>query len=218
MIGRIRLAVVDDHPLMRRGIELTLDHEADFEVVEGGSCADDAVRIARDLAPNLMLIDVNMPGGGLAATREICAKHPAVQILILTVSEEHDNAAAALEAGARGYILKGISGPEFVRTIRTVVAGETYVTPSFAARLLSLSARKNRADAAEPALKNPLSAREQQVLVELSLGLTNKEIAKNLALTEQTIKHYISGVLQKFKVRNRVEAVLSYKRLKNGGA
>ena len=213
MGDKIRLAVIDDHPLMRQGIEQTLGGESDFEVLEGGSSAEDALRIANQETPHIMLLDVNMPGGGLAAARQIGAVQPKVRTLMLTVSELHDHVAEALEAGVRGYILKGISGSDFVRTIRTVVAGETYITPDFAARLLSLSNAKKKVDLDDGVLTHPLSSREEEVLKALSMGATNKEIAIKLNLTEQTIKHYISRILLKFKARNRVEAVVAYKRL-----
>ena len=216
MTPSIRLAVVDDHPLMRIGVEHILGQEEDFEIVGSGQCADDAVRIARELAPNIMLLDVNMPGGGVAAASEIIAAQPFIRILFLTVSERPEDVTAALDAGVRGYILKGISGPDLVRTIRSVGAGETYITPQFAARLLTL---QNRPAAASPSRQDDasrLNHREAQVLKELSLGLTNKEIAKKLNLTEKTIKHYMTGVLQKLSVRNRVEAVLASRTAQGG--
>ncbi len=214
MGDKIRLAVVDDHPLMRVGIEQTLKREPDFNVVATGSNADDALRIAAEHAPHLMLLDVNMPGGGLNAARELGAKHPDIRLLVLTVSERQEDVTAALEIGVRGYILKGIGGPDLVRTIRTVFAGETYITPEFAARLLASQMTKAKSATTFPGLSQPLTAREEQVLKELSLGATNKEIARKLSLTEKTVKHYMSGILQKLSARNRVEAIVASRRLK----
>jgi DNA-binding NarL/FixJ family response regulator len=209
----IRLAVIDDHPLMRAGIELTLKREPGFEIVGSGMSADDAVRLAREASPDIMLLDVSMPGGGVAAAREIGAKFPAIKLLFLTVSERQEDVTAALDAGVRGYILKGISGPDLIRTIRTVVAGETYITPEFAARLLASPLSKAKPEAAA-GNHQQLSMREEQVLRELSLGLTNKEIARKLNLTEKTVKHYMSGVLQKLSARNRVEAIVAATKLR----
>lgn len=212
MTESIRLAVVDDHPLMRDGISLTLGREPDFEVVASGASAADAIRIAEELRPHIMLLDVNMPGGGLSAVRQISQALPLIRLLFLTVSERQEDVTAALEAGVRGYILKGISGPDLVRTIRSVVSGETYITPEFAARLLALPQQAAR-NAKHDALHD-LSAREEQILEGVALGMTNKEIARKLQLSEKTVKHYMSGVLQKLSARNRVEAVVASRRLK----
>ena len=213
---KIKLAVIDDHPLMRDGIEQTLRKEEAFEVIEGGSSADDAIRIANTYKPHLMVLDINMPGGGLTAARAIGEQHPAVRTVILTISEQHAHVTTALDAGVRGYVLKGISEADFLSSIWTVLAGEAYITPAFAARLLSLSHTKANSDSDKAAFLHPLSVRERDVLKELSQGLTNKAIAANLNLTEQTIKHYISAILKKMKARNRVEAILAYNRATNG--
>ncbi len=213
MTDRLRIAIVDDHPLMREGIEHTLRREMDFDVVATGACANDAVRIANELVPDLILLDVNMPGSGLEAARAITSTQPTIRILCLTVSERHDDVTAALEAGVRGYILKGIGGPDLVRTIRSVAVGETYITPEFAARLLATPARTSKT---QPDPLQQLSIREEQILKEVSNGLTNKEIGRKLDLSEKTIKHYMSGVLHKLSARNRVEAIVASRRLKEG--
>jgi two-component system, NarL family, nitrate/nitrite response regulator NarL len=215
---KIKLAVIDDHPLMRDGIEETLRREEAFEVLEGGSSAEDAIRIANAHKPHLMVLDINMPGGGLTAARAIGAQHPSVRTVILTVSEQHAHVTSALDAGVRGYVLKGISEAEFLSSIWTVLAGEAYITPAFAARLLALSSSKAHSDSVKANFLHPLSDREKEVLSELSQGLTNKAIAANLNLTEQTIKHYISAILKKMKARNRVEAILAYKKATNNTA
>lgn len=214
MITRVRLAVIDDHPIIRAGIEHTLGREEDFEVVATGSSAADAIRIADELTPDIMLLDISMPGGGLAAARAISTSHPKIRVLILTVSERHEDVTEALAAGVRGYILKGISGPDLVRAMRSTAAGETYITPEFAARLLTARPTSNTGAANAPDPSQQLSAREEQVLKELSLGNTNREIAKKLNLTEKTVKHYMSGILHKLSVRNRVEAIVASRRLK----
>lgn len=212
----IRLAVIDDHPLMRDGVALTLSREPDFRVVASGGSAAEAIRIAEEHKPHIMILDVNMPGGGLSAARQIGAVNPHIRLLFLTVSERQDDVTAALEVGVRGYILKGISGPDLVKTIRSVAGGETYITPDFAARLLAMPAAKagqaDRLGVARP----DLSAREEQILEGVALGLTNKEIARKLDLSEKTVKHYMTGVLQKLSARNRVEALNASRRLKQG--
>ncbi len=217
MTDKFKVAVVDDHPLMRAGIESTLRRDHALEVVASGASADDAIKIAAEFQPDIMLLDVNMPGCGMTAARHITQTYPNVRVLFLTVSERQEDVIAALEAGARGYILKGISGPDLIRTIHSVTLGETYITPEFAARLLSSPVVKARHTDRSQDPSQHLSVREEQILKEVSLGLTNKEIAKKLELSEKTIKHYMSGVLQKLSARNRVEAIVASKRLRDEG-
>jgi DNA-binding NarL/FixJ family response regulator len=213
MITPIRIAIVDDHPVMRVGVEHTLGREVDFTVIATGGSAQDAITIAGEHNPDIMLLDVNMPGCGLAAARTIRANQPDIRLLFLTISERHEDVSAALDAGVRGYVLKGISGPDLVRTVRCVAMGETYITPEFATRLLTRP--KAPVTIQEPQLQ--LSAREEQVLSEVSLGMTNKEIARKLDLTEKTIKHYMSSILHKLSARNRVEAIVAARKLKDDG-
>lgn len=214
MNRRLRIAVVDDHPLMRQGIESVLKCEADFELVSVGENADDAVRISTDHNPDLIILDVSMPGCGIKAARQIKAAQPSIRVLFLTVSEEYSDVTAALEAGACGYILKGIGGADLVSTIRCVASGETYITPGFAARLLSTSIQVPKKPQNEPSPFQQLTAREQQILKEVAVGQTNKEIAKRFGLSEKTIKHYMTNILQKLGARNRVEAVAASNGLK----
>jgi DNA-binding NarL/FixJ family response regulator len=216
MTARIRIAVVDDHPLMRAGVENTLTREKDFEVVGSGGNASEAVAIALTQMPDLMLLDVNMPGGGINAAREIALSCPTIRLMFLTVSEKMEDVTAALDAGVRGYVLKGIGGPDLVRTIRSVASGDTYITPDFAARLLTSPPASAKARGQSCPLE-ALTLREEQILREVSLGLTNKEVAKKLDLSEKTIKHYMSGVLHKLSARNRVEAVVASRRIKENG-
>jgi len=201
----ITVAVVDDHPLMQAGIVAALQNSGDFEVVGTGTSAQEAIRIAAEKQPHMILLDLSMPGGGLEAARHICANHPDVKVMILTVSERQDDVIAALSSGASGYILKGISGPELVATLHAILRGETYVTPNLAARLLQQN--KKSASPSEPVVE--LTIREEQILQEVKAGLTNKEIARKLALSEKTVKHYMTSVLQKLHARNRVEAALT---------
>jgi two-component system nitrate/nitrite response regulator NarL len=208
MPDSIRIVLVDDHPLFREGVARTLGTEADFEVVGQGVGADDAIQLTRDILPDVVLLDISMPGGGIEAARQIAIACPVVKIVMLTVSEHDDDVVAALQAGARGYILKGVSGPELVRIIRAVEQGESYVSPDLAARLL---VEIRRTDATHRDAYDPLSAltaREEQVLKLLSRGLSNKEIGRELDLQEKTVKHYMTNILQKLQVRNRVEAAL----------
>jgi DNA-binding NarL/FixJ family response regulator len=203
----IKIGIVDDHPLLRDGVTMALKKIADFQVVEQGGSADDAMEIAARFAPNVLLMDVNMPGDSFAAVRAISASSPAVKILMLTVSESIEDAYSALEAGAQGYALKGISGLELVQAIRNVAGGETFITPKLAGRLLS-NIRKHAGDKQ----KVELTHREEQVIREVSKGLTNREVAIKLELCEKTIKHYMTNVMYKLRVRNRTQAVAAVMR------
>jgi DNA-binding NarL/FixJ family response regulator len=204
----VRVVLVDDHPLLREGVAGTLAAERDLAVVGHGESADDALRLARELMPDLMLVDVSMRGGGINAVRAIMDVCPVVKIIMLTVSEREEDVLAAFRAGARGYVLKGVSGPELVRILRSVLAGDPYVTPSLAAGLLGeWRERKAESKMDEDPLAE-LTRREREILELVAVGLSNKEVANRLKLTEKTVKYYMTNVLQKLHVRNRVEAAL----------
>jgi two-component system nitrate/nitrite response regulator NarL len=207
MHNRIRVAVVDDHPLFRGGVVHTLQSAADIEVVGEGATAQDAIRISSSLMPDIMLLDVSMPGGGIEAAREIRRNHAGVKTVLLTVSENEHDVVAAMQIGVNGYVLKGTSGPELLQALRAVQNGESYITPALGARLLTRS-KPPVIDAGKQPDVATLTHRENQVLQLLSQGLKNKEIAHGLKLTEKTVKHYMTVLMQKLKARNRVEAVL----------
>ncbi|HEF4758153.1 TPA: response regulator transcription factor [Pseudomonas putida] len=203
----IRIGIVDDHPLLREGVANTLKKRLDLHVVEQGANAEDARDIAQRMLPDVMLMDVNMPGDVFAAVRFISTQLPDVKVLMLTVSESEDDAFSALEAGARGYVLKGVSGPELVLAIRSVAKGETFITPEVANKLQS-HIKENEAETQTL----ELSRREEQVIREVSVGLTNKEVALKLSISEQTVKNHMNSLMQKLHVRNRVEAVTALRR------
>ncbi len=204
MTDKIRIIVADDHPLFRDGVVKTLEREADIDVIAEASSGEEAVEQAVDLLPDLAILDLTMPGiGGIAATIRMSTRCPATTVLVLTVSEDSDDLLQALKAGARGYVLKGVSGRELVQAVRSVLAGEVYITPALAAGILS---EMTRDDPADP-FKN-LTAREHEILQLVAAGLTNREIGAQLYLAEKTVKHYMTNVLQKLQVRSRVEAAL----------
>jgi two-component system, NarL family, nitrate/nitrite response regulator NarL len=206
---KIRIAIVDDHPMLRRGVSETLSEAEDIELVGIGQSAHDAIRLAGEQAPDLILLDIALPGGGIEAAREIAKSFPEIKVAMLTFREDQATVKAALRAGARGYLVKGVDGPELVDTVRKIHSGQSYVTPTLAAQLLSDT---EQADAARPASTSPqvarLTQREQQIVALLGDGLSNQEIAERLNLTENTIKHYMTPILQKLGVRNRTEAAL----------
>lgn len=208
MSDKIQVVLVDDHPLFRQGVASILGAEPDIEVIGQGATADDAVRLARDLLPDIIMLDIDMPEHGLNAARIIANECPVVKIIILTVSEEDDHLVAALKAGARAYVLKGVTAPELVGILRAVWAGQSYVPPILAA---SLILEMSEAASREPLPASPLdelTERERQILEQLAAGLSNKEIGQQLHLTEKTVRHYMTNILQKLQVRNRVEAAL----------
>jgi two-component system, NarL family, nitrate/nitrite response regulator NarL len=207
MAETLHVAIVDDHPLFREGVAHTLAAQPNVEVVGEGESAADAIKIAAERMPDVMLLDVSMPGGGLTAVRQIAAAFPVIKVVMLTVSEDEDDVTAALRAGARAYVLKGVAARELVRILRSVAAGEVYVTPALAASLLfDLTGSKSGSHAANPL--DVLTDRERQILERVAAGDSNKEIGAQLHLTEKTVKHHMTNILQKLQVRNRVEAAL----------
>ena len=210
----LRLVIVDDHVLFRDGLATILNAEADYDVVGQGGSAEDAIRLARELQPDLILLDLDMPGGGLEAARVIANEYPTTRIVVLTASEADDHLIAALKTGASAYILKGVAARELLRILRAVAAGESYVPPALAASLL-IEMREPQAQKDQDSPLNELTRREREILEGLASGFSNKEIGQKLFLSEKTVKHYITNILQKLQVRNRVEAALLAQRSKN---
>ena len=206
MSDPIRILVIDDHPLLREGVCSTLESEKKFEIVGQGESYNDALNLALELTPDIILLDISMPGGGVNAAQDIHQALPSIKIIMLTVSEDEKDVTSALQAGARAYILKGIGGKDLVKTVRRIADGETFITPSLATSILLHS--NNQATENQSSLLERLSKRESVILKALERGLTNKQIADELFLSEKTIKHYMTSIMQKLKVRNRVEAAL----------
>lgn len=206
---KLRVVIVDDHALFRDGLAAILDAETHIEVVGQGGTAQEAVSLVRDLLPEIILLDIDMPGGGLEAARRIANDCPVTKIVILTASEEDDHLFSALKIGARAFVLKGVAARELIRILHAVAAGESYVPPALAASVL-LEMHETGAHSREES-KNPineLTDRERDILENLAQGLSNKEIGEKLFLSEKTVKHYMTNILQKLQVRNRVEAAL----------
>jgi two-component system nitrate/nitrite response regulator NarL len=192
----------------------TLTCTEGIEVVGEGATAADALKVAEELRPDVMLLDISLPGGGVEAAASIARACPSVRAVMLTASESELDVASALQAGARGYILKGSSAAEVVETVRAIFKGESYVAPSLAARLLIQMGKRNEVVANKPV--SDLTAREDEILALVSSGMTNKEIANRLRLTERTVKHHMTSIMRKSNVRNRVEAMLMFRRKADG--
>ncbi|MDX8540521.1 MULTISPECIES: response regulator transcription factor [Mesorhizobium] len=205
MTASIRIAIVDDHPLFREGVARSLGEIGGFAVVGEGASADDAERLVQTTAPDILLLDISMPGGGLNAAARILSGHPGQKIVMLTVSETNADVAQALNTGVRGYVLKGVGSKTLAEILGEVAAGQSYVSPTLSARLLS--------DLLQPASRKPdplsqLTGREAEILRLVAEGLSNKEVAARLSLQEKTVKHHMTRVLAKLNVRNRTEAAL----------
>jgi DNA-binding NarL/FixJ family response regulator len=198
----IRVAIADDHPLFRAGVVMSLRDEAGIDVVGEASDAATALELARTLLPDVMILDIAMPGSGLTAAREISAACPSARIVMLTVSEDEDDILAAVKAGASGYVLKGSGASELADVVRSVHAGEVYVAPALAWSML----RELRTPRTSP--YDELTEREREVLELVAEGLSNSEVGERLYLAEKTIKHHMTNILGKLHVRSRVEAAL----------
>ena len=216
MSSVIRVAVVDDHPLFREGVSSIFSRSERHSIVALGGNADDAVNIAREYMPDVMLIDIKMPGGGLDAVRQISEICPAVKVVMLTSSEQEDDVSRGLSLGARGYVLKGIGARELIDTVSQIVNGGTYVSPQLAAQIL-INAKQPKAASKSDSAVSTLTRREEQILEQVADGLTNKEIARDLEISEKTVKHYMTNIMQKLQVRNRVEAALICRSRKMAG-
>ena len=204
MTDVIRVAIVDDHPMFREGVVHVLKSVDGIEIVAEGSTAEEAVAIAQERAPNVMLLEVAIAGGGIAAAQSVARVSPNTRIIMLTVSEDQEHVASALRAGARGYILKESSGSDLISVVQTIASGDSYVAPNLAARLLTRKKERTGADG----YLDHLTADEAKVVAFLRRGMSNKEIAKASNWTERKVKHRLTNIMQKLNVRNRVEVVL----------
>ena len=204
MTESIRIVVADDHPLFRDGVINSFNEQNGLSVVGQAETGEEAFEVCREYLPDVLLLDIAMPGeGGISAAQKISVACPATHIAMLTVSEDHDDLMQALKAGARGYVLKGISANKLADIVRRVAAGEVYISPSMANDLLFEMTTDDNEDPF-----SSLTEREKEVLTLLGEGLSNREIGERLHLSEKTIKHYMTNVLGKLHVKSRLEAAL----------
>lgn len=213
----IRILVVDDHTLFRRGLIALLSRDPEFEVVGDAADAEEARRRAQELQPDLILLDNHLPGvNGVDALPELCEAASAARVLMLTVSEEESDLTAALRAGACGYLLKTIEGEALAGAIRQAMKGESVVAQEMSGKLIAAyrdAAAAPRQDAVEPppAPVSPLaqlSPRELDILRGIARGSSNKEIARDLGIAETTVKIHVQHVLRKLDVSSRVQAAV----------
>lgn len=207
----IRLLIADDQDLVRYGLRLVLDAQPGIEVVGEAADGAEAVRAAGRLAPDVVLMDVRMPGtDGIEATREITARHPGVRVLMLTTYDVDEYAFGALQAGAAGFLSKNTRPDELIAAVRAVVTGDAVVSPRVTAKLIEIAVPHLARDEA-PARAHELDAlsdRERDVFALVGRGLTNREIAAALHVTESTVKAHFGRILMKLGVPNRVLAVI----------
>jgi two-component system, NarL family, nitrate/nitrite response regulator NarL len=202
----VRLVLADDHPIYREGVARTLADAGGIEVVGQAADGEAVVAMVMALQPDLVLLDISMPkGGGLPALARITQLSPAPRVAMLTASEEDDDLIRALQLGALGYVLKGIGAGELVDVVRGLADGQSYVSPGLAGRLL-VGMRAKSGAAANPL--EDLTKREEDILRLVAQGLSNREVGQTLDLQEKTVKHYMTAILQKLHVRNRVEAAM----------
>ncbi|AHF83578.1 response regulator transcription factor [Rhizobium laguerreae] len=201
----ITIGVVDDHPLFREGVTRSLSEISGFIVVGEGASSDDAAMIASDNRPDIMLLDVSMPGGGLSAISEVLARSPTTKVLMLTVSEEVDTLLGALQRGAMGYVLKGVGSRGLAEAIQTVLRGSRYISATMSAKVMENSLNGGTSD------KSSLTPREREVMDLVAQGLSNKHIGLRLNLQEKTVKHHMTQILSKLGASNRTEAALQWR-------
>ncbi|GGA69671.1 DNA-binding response regulator [Pseudoclavibacter endophyticus] len=206
----IRILVVDDHPLVRAGLAGLIDDEADLEVVGEASTGEAAAAVARAVAPDVVLMDLRMPGiGGAEATIAVREAAPASRVLIVTSYDTDDEILSAIDAGASGYVLKSSPADEILEAVRRVAAGEVALAPTVAAKLLEQT-RRSRARGHEPDgsdARRALSARETEVLRLVALGHSNAAIGRELFIGEATVKTHLAHIFEKLEVRDRTRAV-----------
>ena len=207
---KLRVLVADDHALFRRGLQMVLDQEPDLELVGEAADGTEVVERAQELMPDVVLMDVRMPRrSGIEATREIKDLLPHCKILMLTISDDEADLYDAIKAGASGYLLKEIPIEEVADAIRSVWAGQSRISPSMASKLLSeFATMSKKADEPRQVPAPKLTDREMEVLQLVAQGLNNRDIAKQLYISENTVKNHIRNILEKLHLHSRMEAVV----------
>jgi DNA-binding NarL/FixJ family response regulator len=215
---RVRVLLCDDHELVRRGLKALLDSDLTVEVVGEASSADQAVRVAADVKPDVVVMDVRMPGGsGIEACREIRAGREETRVLILTSFADDEALFSAIMAGASGYLLKQIKGNDLLDAIHKVASGQSLLDPTVTARVLARI--RGEAGSSIGEVGDDLTAQERKIVELVAEGLTNRQIGEHIHLAEKTVKNYVSNILMKLGLSRRTEvAALMAKRRRGGDA
>lgn len=207
----IRVLLVDDHPVFLHGLAALLSALPDIDVVGQGGTGHDAVRLAAELRPDVVVMDLNMPElNGVEATRQVTKDNPEVGVLVLTMFEDDDSVFAAMRAGARGYLVKGADSPEVLRAITAVAGGEAIFGPSVARRVLGYLTRPLRVQ--DEHVFPDLTSREREILELVAAGLGNAAIAGRLSLSPKTVRNNVSSIFTKLQVADRAEAIVRARR------
>ena len=215
-VDPVRVLVADDHPFFRDGLRVLLEATADTELVGEATDGDEAIALAQTLRPDVILMDLRMPGmGGIDATRKIISETPHVGILVVTMIEDDVSVFAAMRAGARGYLLKGADKDEMLLAIRAVGRGEAIFGPGIARRLMQYFARPAATPTQSSQVVFPeLTDREREILNLIAAGWNNEEIAGQLFLSLKTVRNYVSNIFTKLQVVDRAQAIV---RARQGG-
>jgi len=210
MAETIRVMIVDDHALFRRGLQMVLEAEEGIEVVGEAGDGQEAIQKAEEAMPDVVLMDVRMPKrSGIEATTALKEVLPNVKILMLTISDEEADLYEAIKAGASGYLLKEISIEEVANAVRAVEAGQSLISPSMASKLLTeFATMVKKTDDRQPLPAPRLTDRELQVLKLVAQGFNNRDIAKDLFISENTVKNHVRNILEKLHLHSRMEAVV----------
>jgi len=206
----IRVVIVDDHALFRRGLDLVLSEEPDIKVVGEAADGIEAVHRAEEMAPDVVVMDVRMPRStGIEAARRIRERLPDTKVIMLTVSDSEEDLYAAVKAGASGYLLKEISIEELADAVRAVARGHSLISPSMASKLLTeFNALVQQAEERHRSFLPSLTDRELDVLKLVAKGLSNREISEELYISENTVKNHVRNILEKLHLHSRMEAVV----------
>ncbi len=206
--GPIRVLLADDHDLFRQGVRRLLEAAEDIDVVSEASNGEQAVRLVEEFAPDVVLLDIGMPGlSGIDAARIIKTTSPRTGLIMLTVHGEEEFLFEAIKAGAMGYLLKDCTAEELLRAVRVVYEGEGLLAPTMAAKVMHEFA-KVRGTQDLAAVMNPLTQREVEILQHVASGLANKEIALRLGISERTVKNHLSNIMEKLHVNSRTQAAV----------
>ena len=204
----VRVLIVDDHDLFRRGLR-TLLEEQDVQIVGEASRGAEATRLVRELAPDVVVMDLNMPGmSGVEATRQITMAAPLTRVIVLTISDQDGDVMDAILAGACGYLLKDSSIHELIRGIETAARGDSLISPQIAAKVLQRIRATGASADGERTIRSELSERELEVLRLIANGKDNAEIAAELSISPKTVKNHISNILMKLQIDNRIQAAV----------
>lgn len=201
----IKIVVADDHPIFRDGLVQSITETGEFEIVGIAASAQEAVALAAKFNPDIALLDLSMSGHGITAAARIVEAGTAKYVAMLTVSEDDADVTAALQAGAIGYVLKGVSAEDLRRILKCIARGDAHVSPGLAAQVLKIMQSRKTV---EQSPIDDLTKREEQILRLVATGQSNHEVADQLSLQEKTVKHYMTTILGKLHARNRVEAAL----------